>query len=191
MSNSRAYPVLRTPDADRALHAVGHLLSVADLRDTEVQLWARTGRSSGLPRYLDAYGHWLGADGEDRMWADAAREDETGPQDPADPPVDVEVMVRGLGLLEGRLAETVGPDQARLEWWHYGWPAVPCRDLAGQFKHAYVQVVFNAADIWATEPADEHTVFVHVGPGESELARAEWLAGVAGLTVLGPGELGF
>ncbi|MGC5018491.1 hypothetical protein [Micromonospora sp. DT47] len=189
MSNSRAYPILRTPDIDRALHAVGHLLSVADLRDTEVQLWARTGRHSGLPRYLDAYGHWLGADGEDRMCVDAASQKETGPQDPADPLVDVEVLVHGLGLVEGRLAETVGPDMARLEWWHHGWPAVPYRDLGWQFKHAYVQVVLNAADIWATEPADGHAVFVHVGPQEPE--RAEWLARVAGLTVLGPGELGF
>ncbi|WP_406077367.1 hypothetical protein [Micromonospora sp. NBC_00858] len=190
MSNSRAYPILRTTDVDRALHAVGHLLSVANLRDTEVQLLARTGRHSGLPRYLDAYGHWLGADGEDRMWAELAREDETGPQDPADPPFDVEVVVCGLGLLEGRLAEAVGPDRARLDWWLYGWPAVPCRDLPGQFKHAYVQLVLNAADIWATEPADEHTVFVHVGAQERELARAEWLARVAGLTVLGPGVHG-
>ncbi|MDG4760046.1 hypothetical protein [Micromonospora sp. WMMD710] len=125
------------------------------------------------------------------MWAHEAPEGETGPQDPADPLVDVEVMVHGLGLLEGRLAETVRSDPARLEWWHHGWPAVPSRDLAGQFKHAYVQVVLNAADIWATEPADEHTVFVHVGPGESEVTRADWLAGVVGLTLLGPGVLGF
>ncbi|SCL19193.1 hypothetical protein GA0070624_1702 [Micromonospora rhizosphaerae] len=189
MSNSRAYPVLRTPDVGRALHAVGHLLSVADLRDTEVQLWARTGRHSGLPRYLDAYGHWLRADGDDRMFVDVACEKETGPQDPADPLVDVEVLVCGLGLVEGRLAETVGPDQARLDWWHYAWPAVPCRDLGRQAKHAYVQLVLNATDIWATEPADGHTVFVHVGAGERE--RAEWLAAVAGGALLGPEQFGW
>jgi hypothetical protein len=62
---------------------------------------------------------------------------------------------------------------------------VSCWELGWQYNHAYVQVVLNAADIWATEPAGGHTVFVHVGP--EELDRAEWLAGVAGLTVIGPG----
>jgi hypothetical protein len=142
-------------------------LTVPDLRDTEVQLWARTGRNSGLPRYRDAYGHWLGVAGDDRMFVDAAREQEIGPQDPADPLVDVELVVHGLGLVEGRLAEVVGPDPARLEWWHYGWPAVPCWELGWQYKHAYVQVVPNAADIWATEPADGHRF-------SSTSARRSW-----------------
>lgn len=191
MSDSRAYPILRTTDVDRALHAVGHLLNVADLRNTEVELWARTGRHSGLPRYLDAYGHWLGAGGEDRMWVDRASEKETGPQDPADPLADVDVQVRGLGLVEGRLAETVGPDQAHVQWLLNGWPAVSCLDLGWQVKHAHVQVVFNASDIWATEPADGHTVFVHVGGREGEAERAEWLARRAGLTMIGPVQYGF
>ncbi|WP_446212684.1 hypothetical protein [Micromonospora sp. IBSANI012] len=190
MGNSRAYPILRTGDVDRALHAVGHLLGVADLAGTEVELWAQTGRNSGLPRYLDAYGHWLGATGEDRMFVDGAwAEAKHGPRDPADPQVEVGLTVHGLGLVEGRLAETVGPDRARVDWWVNGWPAVCCLDLGAEYKHAYVQLVLNAADVWATEPADGHTVFVHVRDGEPE--RAEWLAGRAGLTVLGPCQFGF
>ncbi|PWU52114.1 hypothetical protein DLJ47_19765 [Micromonospora sp. S4605] len=191
MSNSRAYPILHTSDIGGALHAVGHLLSVADLRNTEVQLWARTGRHSGLPRYLEAYGHWLDGGGEDRMWVDAAREQETGPQDPADPLVDVTVEVYGLGLIEDRLVETIGSDQAHVDWCHNGWPAVCCLDLGRQVKHAHVQLVFNASDIWATEPADRHTVFVHVGGREGEAERAEWLARQAGLAVVGPSQHGF
>ncbi|MGN9807994.1 hypothetical protein ACTMSW_01365 [Micromonospora sp. BQ11] len=50
------------------MNAAGGLLALAGLREIVVELWARTGRHSGLPRYVEAYGHWLHARGRDRMF---------------------------------------------------------------------------------------------------------------------------
>lgn len=49
MSNSRAYPILRTPDVDRGLGVVRDFLGVADRRDLSLVVFTRTGRASGLP----------------------------------------------------------------------------------------------------------------------------------------------
>lgn len=56
MSNSWEYPILRTPDVGQALDVVTHLFGVADRSDTFLVVRARTGRASGLPRHLDAFG---------------------------------------------------------------------------------------------------------------------------------------
>ncbi|MEU5723086.1 hypothetical protein [Micromonospora sp. NPDC047738] len=90
--------------------------------------------------------------------------------------------------MEGRFEETIRVDQGYVLWQPGCWPEVPSLGLGREFKYAHVQLVFNASDIWATEPSAGHSVFVHVR--HRELERAEWLARQAGLSVIGPGGLG-
>ncbi|MFG2165690.1 hypothetical protein [Micromonospora chersina] len=183
MSNSWAYPVLHTTDVDRALGAVDRLLEIADLRDVFLRACARVGRVSGLPRYLDAFG----GVGE-LVVHDLSPLAEVAPRDPGDPLVDVDLHVSGLGPV-AELVRVAGSDPACLTWNIWGWPEVPELGLGPDVKHGYIGLTLNATDLWGDQPTDVHTVFVHTRRHEPQ--RAEWLAGRVGLTVVGPGAMGF
>ncbi|GAB3356063.1 hypothetical protein GCM10027452_23320 [Micromonospora halotolerans] len=188
MGNSWAYPVLHTTDVDRALGAVDRLLAIADLRDVFLRACARVGRVSGMPRYLDAFGHWTGAGGPGEMAVHALSPlAEVAPRDPADPLVDVVLHVNGLGPV-AELVRVAGSDPACLTWNIWGWPEVPELGLGPDVKHGYVGLTLNATDLWGDQPADVHTVFLHARRHEPR--RVEWLAGRVGLTVVGPGAMG-
>jgi hypothetical protein len=102
--------------------------------------------------------------------------------------VDVILQVTGLGPVE-ELVTTVGPDSAVLTWNIWGWPEVPELGLGPDFKHGHIGLTLNASDLYGDEPAEWHTVFVHTRKHEPQ--RAEWLAGLVGLAVVGQGEMGF
>ncbi|MFB7127091.1 hypothetical protein [Kitasatospora sp. NPDC056273] len=178
MANSYARPVLRTADLDEALRAAGRLLDLADTRELEVDFDARVPDARALERLL---GLLPGAE----WWADGAGH---GASDRGDPP-SAHLPVRLMGW--GMSADVVGPVLAAagacpvsVRWDFSGWPEAPDIGLgAGGPRGAYVTVCAHARDLDLTEPAADHTVFVHVKHVEAE--RAPWLAARVGLQVIG------
>jgi hypothetical protein len=73
------------------------------------------------------------------------------------------------------------------------WPDAPEVGFDGESKHAEVTLLFNTPTRELDEPADDHTVLVHVrsvsiGGRQMREPYAHWLAKQMGLTVIGPGQ---
>jgi hypothetical protein len=96
--------------------------------------------------------------------------------------------------IEDAFAAAIGPNMGWINWTWLCWRDVPGRDLHGESKHAEVALLFNTRTRDLDEPADDHTVLVHVRRGTFGGGRqvrepyAHWLAKQAGLTIIGPGQ---
>ncbi|WHM41020.1 hypothetical protein [Streptomyces sp. BPTC-684] len=197
MSHATAYPVLRTVDLIQALDAARRLLRIADLSQTEIYAYAKMTTVDEVRRMRAAVpGAWYIRDFD----AVEAAEEGTCVVEGLDLPADADGLAGLLPLeatvekmpfrdapegYEEAFLSAVGVGPASLEWWWTTWPAVPALDLPPDAKHAEVQIAVNSADLYREDPADDHTLFVHVRSGQAE--RAEWLAAQVGLHVIGPG----
>jgi hypothetical protein len=208
MGNSRAYPVLRTGDLRAAFGAARRLLALASLAHGQVDVQAYTRTTADLSRYLPVLP--AGMFGLDVPAASVATvRDLLGPYadevlnsypdfTPAavaeigrlpDLPIMLASEDQPIGSTEERFVRVVGADRARVVWRLGGWPPVPELDLGWQGEHAYLQLTINCSGIDCEERAAGHMLYVHVGPGEE--ARARWLAGRIGSSVVGPMEWGY
>ncbi|MGW5974747.1 hypothetical protein [Streptomyces sp. NPDC055186] len=85
----------------------------------------------------------------------------------------------------------VGPNRGEVNWEALRWPDAPELGFRGESKHAEVTLLFNTSARDLDEPADDHTVLVHVRSISVDGRRmrepyAHWLAKQVGLTVIGP-----
>jgi hypothetical protein len=179
MANSYAQPILRTADLDEALRVARRLLELADTGGLELDLEAvvRTPRElerlAGVVPEADWWAHGSGRPGSSREGGAAADH----------LPVFLSAWCRPINLAEPFLA-AAGSAPAMVRWDFDGWPAAPDIGLdRGGPRGAYVTLAAHAHDLYLDEPADDHTVFVHVKQIEAE--RAPWLAAQVGLQVIG------
>lgn len=179
MSNSYAQPILRTGDLAEALRVVWQLLELADTSSVEVDLGAVARTPMELERLAEVVpeADWW-AYGPDRPGS--SREGGTAA---SYLPVFLSDWSRPIDMAEVFLA-AAGGASAMVRWDFNGWPAAPEVSLGrGGPRGAYVTLAAHAHDLYLDEPADVHTVFVHVKQVEAE--RAPWLAAQVGLRVIG------
>ncbi|WP_432250541.1 hypothetical protein ACRAR1_28115 [Streptomyces sanyensis] len=179
MSNSYARPILRTGDLAEALRVVWQLLELADTRGVEVDLEAVARTPAELARLTNVVPE---ADWSARGPGSPGSSREGGTT--ADHlPVFLSAWSRPLHTAEEFLA-AAGGAPAMVRWDFDGWPAAPEVKLGrGGTRGAYITLAAHAHDLYLDEPADVHTVFVHVKQVEAE--RAPWLAAQVGLRVIG------
>ncbi|WP_328401072.1 hypothetical protein OHS70_26050 [Streptomyces sp. NBC_00390] len=179
MSNSYAQPILRTGDLTEALRVVRLLLELAETSSVEVDLEAVARTPQELKRLAevvpeaDWWAYGPGRSGSSREGGTAAD----------CLPVFLSDWCRPIHMAEVFLA-AAGTASAMVRWDFNGWPAAPEVNLErGGTRGAYVTLATHAHDLYLYEPADVHTVFVHVKQYEAE--RAPWLAAQVGLRVIG------
>ncbi|MGW7606784.1 hypothetical protein ACWGKW_05765 [Streptomyces sp. NPDC054766] len=196
MGNSRAYPVFRTTDVVEAWTQALRLNALLEERDDEVILMA------DLLTVEDA-----------RRMAAVLPEAEFDYADPRVDPVTRDFLEFGMdisaaedsvlepelplavlhyvqpGTVEDRFVRAVGKGTASIGW-RGRWPDDTETDSYGVAKYDGVEVLFNCDDVSWLQPADHHTVFVHVDKW-GDLPRAEELAAHLGSTVLGGAQLGW
>lgn len=178
MSNSYAQPVLRTLDLAEALQVAGRLLEIADTRELEVDFDARVCSAQVLEPLMSLLP-------DAAWWADGSG---NGSSDRGDSPSEhLPVWLRSWAMspdMVGPVLAAVGASPATIRWDFSGWPEAPDIGLdIGGSRGAYVTVCVNVRGLDLTEPAADHTVFVHVKQIEAE--RVPWLAAQVGLRVIG------
>ncbi|MFC9705590.1 hypothetical protein ACFTWD_33430 [Streptomyces sp. NPDC056943] len=108
-------------------------------------------------------------------------------------PVEWEVCDRPVGSIEDAFTAAIGPHMGEIHWESLQWPDAPEVGFHGESKHAEVTLLFNTHIRFSDEPADDHTVLVHVrsvnidGHQRRE-PYAHWLAEQVGLAVIGPAQ---
>ncbi|MDV5149706.1 hypothetical protein R1T08_37765 [Streptomyces sp. SBC-4] len=106
-------------------------------------------------------------------------------------PVEWEVLDRPVGSIEDAFTATIGPNAGEINWQSLEWPDAPEAGFHGECKHAEVTLLFNSRTRYSDEPADAHTVLVHVRSvviDDRQIGEpyAHRLAAQVGLTVIGP-----
>ncbi|MFG2334063.1 hypothetical protein ACGFMM_31225 [Streptomyces sp. NPDC048604] len=209
MSNDIAYPVFHSPDPVLALSMARRLMEFGRCEYTNVSLYAelrsvdevRRGAKelpAGWFRGQEQYGEF-----DDRVpfedrpaWLVGVR----GAGLPTDPtayegrlPVDYELLNQAVDGIEDAFTAAIGPSVGEINWQDLCWPDAPEVGFHGESKHAEVTLLLNASTRAYDEPADDHTVLVHVRSVDVDGCQvrepyAHWLAGQVGLTVIGPGQ---
>ncbi|MFF9172443.1 MULTISPECIES: hypothetical protein [unclassified Streptomyces] len=209
MSNDIAYPVFRSPDPVRALSMARRLMEFGRCEHTNVSLYAelrsvdevRQGAKKlpeGWFRGQEHYGEF-----DDRVpfedlpaWLVGVR----GAGLPTDPtayegrlPVDYELLDQAVDSVEDAFTAAIGPSVGEINWQDLCWPDVPEVGFHGEYKHAEVTLLLNTSTRGYDEPANNHTVLVHVRSVDIDGRQmrepyAHWIAGQVGLTVIGPGQ---
>lgn len=178
MSNSFAQPILRTRELADAVRVVERLLAIADTSELEVDFEAQVFSEAALTPLLDVL--------PDVEWW-SMRDEGVPSGESSDPSAHLPVWVRSWCMapeVTGALLAAVGESPAAVRWDFTGWPEAPEIGLGiGGTRGAFVTLCVNARDLDLTEPATDHTVFVHVKQVEAE--RAPWLAARVGLHVIG------
>jgi hypothetical protein len=110
-------------------------------------------------------------------------------------PVLYELLDQAVGTVEDAFAAAIGPSVGEIIWQILCWPDAPEAGLHGEYKHAEVTLLLNTSTREYDEHTGDHTVLVHVRGAlvdgrQMREPYAHWLAGQAGLTVLGPGQPG-
>ncbi|MER5198075.1 hypothetical protein ACWD3J_32500 [Streptomyces sp. NPDC002755] len=196
MGNSRAYPVFRTTDAVEAWTQALRLNALLAEQDDEVTLMA------DLLTVADAR-RMAAALPDDEFDYASARLDPvthdyvefglaiTAAEDSAlEPELPLSVLhyVRP-GTVEEQFVRAVGKGMASIGL-HGRWPDDAETDSYGVAKYDGVEILFNCDDVNWLQPADHHTLFVHVDKW-GDLPRAERLAAYLGSTVLGDSQNGW
>ncbi|MEU0436242.1 hypothetical protein ABZ153_32380 [Streptomyces sp. NPDC006290] len=196
MGNSQAYPVFRTSDAVEAWTQALRLKALLEDHDDEVILMAEvltvedTRRMAAvLPDAEFCYVHPrmdpVTHDYAEFSLAITAAEDSA-----LEPELPLEVLhYVQAGTVEERFVRAVGKGMASVGWGGR-WPDDAEAERPGVAKYDGVEVVFNGDDVNLSQPADHHTVFVHVDKW-GDCPRAEKLAAHLGSTVLGDAQLGW
>ncbi|MEU6169982.1 hypothetical protein [Streptomyces tanashiensis] len=209
MSNDIAYPIFRSPDPVLALSTARRIMGLGRCEYTNVSLYAelrsvdeaRRGAKELPEGWFRAQEH----DGEfdDRVpfedrpaWLVGVR----GAGLPAGPgvyegrlPVDYELLNQAVDSVEDAFIAGIGPSVGETNWQDLCWPDAPEVGFHGESKHAEVTLLLHSSNRGFGEPADDHTVLVHVRCVDIDGRQirepyAHWLAGQVGLTVIGPGQ---
>ncbi|MFF6787523.1 hypothetical protein ACFY9C_00425 [Streptomyces filamentosus] len=209
MSDDVAYPVFRTPDPALALGVARRLVEFGRCRQSHVSVYLdlrsvaevrRVARDlpQGWFRGQEGYDEFDGVPLEDRPALVFGVRAADLPTEPAAYegrlPVECELLALPVGSIEDAFTAAVGPSTGEINWAALCWPDAPEPGLHGESKHAEVTLLFNTSTRDLDEPADDHTVLVHVrrtgvDGRQSREPYAHWLAEQAGLTVIGPGQL--
>ncbi|MEV4231110.1 hypothetical protein AB0J81_29285 [Streptomyces bobili] len=196
MGNSQAYPVFRTADAAEALAQALRLSALLAGRDDEVTLMAdlltvedARRMAAALPgaRLHHAEGRKDPVTGD---FLDFDLDVATAEHAALEPELPLSVLhYVPQGTVEERFTRAVGRDMASIGLGGR-WPDDPETDSHGSATYDGVEVMFNYADMNWSQPADHHTVFVHVDKS-GDLPCAERLAAYLGSTVLGEAQSGW
>ncbi|MER6443807.1 hypothetical protein [Streptomyces venezuelae] len=208
MSNDIAYPVFRSPDPALALRTARRLAEFGRCEYTRVSAYAEfpsvtevRGVAKELPagwfRGQEAYGEFDGVPLGDCPPLVVGVQ---GPDLPADPaayegrlPLEWELLAQPVGSIEDTFTAAIGTSRGEINWDTLCWPDAPEAGFQGESKHAEVTLLFNTADRDLDEPADDHTVLLHVRSvlvdgRQVREPYARWLAHQLDLTVIGPGQ---
>ncbi|MFI8391677.1 hypothetical protein [Streptomyces sp. NPDC085540] len=208
MSNDIAYPVFRTPDPALALSTARSLVEFGRRGYSRVSVYAEfhsvaevweVARElpTGWFRGREEYGEFDGVPLKDCPPLVVGVQ---GPGLPADPaayegrlPLEWELLDLPVGSIEDAFTAAIGLSRGEINWEVLCWPDAPGAGFHGESKHAEVTLLFNTTTRDLDEPADDHTVLLHVrsvlvdGRQRRE-PYAHWLADQSGLTVIGPGQ---
>ncbi|MFE7187263.1 hypothetical protein [Streptomyces erythrochromogenes] len=208
MSSDIAYPVFRTPDPALALSTARRLVEFGLWEYSEVSAFALLPSVAEVLRMAKELPQgWFQGQADYEEYDEVPLRQRPGlvvgvqgtglPSDPSayDGRLPVEWALGDLpvGRIEDAFTAAVGRNQGAINWVTLSWPGAPELDFLGESKHAEVTLVFNARSRHLEEPADDHTVLVHVRSvlidGEQRREPyARWLAEQVGLTVIGPGQ---
>ncbi len=196
MGNSRAYPVFRTTDAVEAWQQALRLNALLEEPDDEVTLMADLLTVEDTRRMAavlpDAEFHHSRArwNPVTHDFVEFALTISTAPDSALEPELPLSVLhYVPAGTAEERFVHAVGTGTAAIGR-PGSWPADAETDSFGFAKYDGVEVLFNCDDVNWLNPADHHTVFVHVDK-LGDLPRAEKLAAHLGSTVLGDAQHGW
>lgn len=207
MSNDIAYPVFCTPDPVHALSVARRLMEFGRCEYTHASLYAelrsvaevRRGAKElpeGWFRGQEQCGEYDVPFEDLPAWLVGVR----GSGLPADPtpyegrlPVEYELLDQAVGSVEDAFTAAIGPSPGEINWQDLSWPNAPEVGFHGESKHAEVTLLFNTRTREYDELTDDHTVLLHVRSVDIDGRQrrepyAHWLAGQAGLTVIGPGQ---
>ncbi|MEU8616585.1 hypothetical protein [Streptomyces sp. NPDC048623] len=212
MSNDIAYPVFRTPDPALALATARRLMEFGRCEHSDVSVYAELPSVAEVRRVAEALpeGWFRGREGRGESgWEfEGVPFDEQPPLVigvqaaglPADPaayegrlPVEFEQFDLPVGSIEDAFTAAIGPHTGEINWQSLSWPDAPEAGFYGESKHAEVTLLFNTRDREYAEPADDHTVLVHVRSTvhdgvQTREPYAHWLAAQVGLAIIGPGQ---
>ncbi|MFE2646286.1 hypothetical protein ACFXDO_27550 [Streptomyces nigra] len=196
MGNSRAYPVFRTTDAMEAWTQALRLNDLLEERDDEVTLMADLLTVEDARRMAtvlpEADFHYASSrtDPVTGEFLDFGLDLLTAHHRLLEPELPLSVLhYVPPGTVEDRFVRAVGQGTASIGL-SGRWPDDTETDSYGHAKYDGVEVLFNCDDVNWLQPADRHTVFVHVGKW-GDLPRAEKLAAHLGSTVLGDAQHGW
>ncbi|MER6479008.1 hypothetical protein [Streptomyces filamentosus] len=208
MSNDVAYPVFRTPDPALALKTARRLMEFGRREYSEVSAYAEFASVAEVRRVAGLMpGGWFRGASELEEFEGVPFEDQPpfvmgvpAAELPVEAsafegrlPVEWEVFDCPIGSIEDAFTAAIGPSTGEIHWDSLEWPEVPEEGFHGDSKHAEVTLLFNTHTRYANEPADDHTVLVHVrsavydGRQRNE-PYAHWLAAQVGLAVIGPAQ---
>ncbi|BCJ40030.1 hypothetical protein GCM10010168_28880 [Actinoplanes ianthinogenes] len=204
MSNSTAYPIAHLDSADAVMRLVDRLIAVAGIAPASVDVRILTD-SHEAARYSSLVPEaMLVADLSAEMAQRLPDADVVRGRNyfsliaPATPglletlralpavPIEVDADELPADRVGVSVLTAIGAARGTVIWDLPRWPGVEELSLAGQAKHAMIQVTLNSSDIDALTPADGHLVYVHVGSGPAERERAAWLARQVGCVFQGP-----
>ncbi|MEW2423305.1 hypothetical protein AB0911_22440 [Streptomyces nigra] len=196
MGNSRAYPVFRTTDAMEAWTQALRLNDLLEERDDEVTLMADLLTVEDARRMAtvlpEADFHYASSrkDPVTGEFLDFRLDILTAHHRLLEPELPLSVLhYVSPGTVEDRFVRAVGQGTASIGL-SGRWPDDADTDSYGHAKYDGVEVLFNCDDVNWLQPADRHTVFVHVDKW-GDLPRAEKLAAHLGGTVLGDAQHGW
>ncbi|MFE0532491.1 hypothetical protein ACFW20_00425 [Streptomyces nigra] len=196
MGNSQAYPVFRTTDAMEAWTQALRLNDLLEERDDEVTLMADLLTVEDARRMAavlpEADFHYASSrtDPVTGDFLDFGLDILTAHHRLLEPELPLSVLhYVPPGTVEDRFVRAVGQGTASIGL-SGRWPDDAETDSYGHAKYDGVEVLFNCVDVNWLQPADRHTVFVHVDKW-GDLPRAEKLAAHLGSTVLGDAQHGW
>ncbi|MFD5098283.1 hypothetical protein [Streptomyces albidochromogenes] len=208
MSNDVAYPVFRTPDLALALSTARRLMEFGRCEYSEVSVYAEFRSVAEVWRVAKELPEgWFRGQAEYEKFEGVPLKEQPvlvvgvqGPALPADPaayegrlPVECELYDLPVGSIEDAFTAVIGENMGWINWEMLCWPDAPEVGFHGESKHAEVTLLFNTCTRELDEPADDHTVLVHVRSVSVDGRQmrepyAQWLAKQVGLTVIGPGQ---
>ncbi|MFD7325744.1 hypothetical protein ACFV9D_32490 [Streptomyces sp. NPDC059875] len=208
MSNDVAYPVFRTPDPVLALRTARRLMEFGRCEYSDVSAFAEFSSVAEVRRVAKAMPEgWFRGASELKEFQGVPFEDQpafvVGVQASGLPaeeaafegrlPVEWEMLERPVGSIEDAFTATIGPNTGEINWQSLDWPDALEAGFHGESKHAEVTLLFNTHTRYWNDPADDHTVLVHVRSAvfdgrQTREPYAHWLAAQVGLTVIGPAQ---
>ncbi|MCH0542100.1 hypothetical protein I3F58_21555 [Streptomyces sp. MUM 203J] len=205
MSNDVAYPVFRTPDLALALSTARRLMEFGRCEHSEVSVYAEFRSVAEVWRVAKELPElWFQGQADHEEFEEVPlKELVVGVQGrdlPDDPaayegrvPVECELFDLPVGSMEDAFTAVIGENMGEVNWEMLCWPDAPEVGFHGESKHAAVTLLLNTRTRELDEPADDHTVLVHVRSHSVDGRQmrepyAQWLARQVGLTVIGPGQ---
>ncbi|WP_329389932.1 hypothetical protein OG625_37655 [Streptomyces sp. NBC_01351] len=208
MSNDVAYPVFRTPDPALALSTARRLMEFGRCEYSEVSVYAELPSVAEVRRMAKELPEgWFRGQEEHGEFDGVPLEEYPvlvvgvqGPGLPTDPtsydrrlPVECSLLDLPVGSIEDAFTAAIGPNTGEINWETLCWPDASELGFRGEHKHSEVTLLLNTHTRHLHEPADDHTVLVHVRSAifdghQVNEPYAHWIAEQVGLTIIGPGQ---